>query len=132
MLAWVMIFLGGGMGSVLRHGMSVAVGHWTGKTDPAHFPLGTLLVNVIGCLLIGFASAWIEGREPARSLFIVGILGGFTTYSSFGLDTIRLLQEGQIGKATAYVVITTAAGLLAVWLTYEIGYRGEPMLLEGD
>lgn len=132
MLAWVLIFLGGGLGSVFRHALASGVMHWTGRTDPGHFPLGTLLVNVVGCLLIGVAAAWIDGREPVRSLVIVGILGGFTTYSSFGLDTVRLLEAGEVGKAVEYVLITTAAGLLAVWISAELGSIGLPITVEGD
>lgn len=132
MLNWALVFLGGGVGSLLRHAISMAAQNWHGRGDPSRFPLGTLSVNVIGCVLIGYAAGWCAQREPMRALLIVGVLGGFTTFSSFGLDTIRLLAEGRPFKAVLYVCLTTAAGLLAVWLTYETGYAVDPAALDAD
>ena len=132
MLNWVLVFVGGGFGSLLRHAIASALQNWHGRGDPSRFPLGTLSVNVIGCLLIGYAAGWCAQREPARAILIVGVLGGFTTFSSFGLDTIRLLAEGRPYKAVFYVLLTTAAGLLAVWLTYEAGYSIDPIALDAD
>lgn len=132
MLTWALVFVGGGVGSLLRHVISMAVQNWHGGGDPSRFPLGTLFVNVVGCVLIGFAAGWCAQREPARAVVVVGMLGGFTTFSSFGLDTIRLLSEGHPYKAVLYVSLTIAAGLLAVWLTYETGYALDPVVLDAD
>jgi len=132
MLQLALVFLGGGLGSLLRHGVALGVDAAHGQHDPERFPLATLLVNVIGCVLIGAASGWFGRREPLRLLLMVGLLGGFTTFSSFGLDTVRLFNAGQPAKAVWYVVLTNAAGLLGVWIAYELGAPEEPGLLDAD
>jgi CrcB protein len=114
----LLVFIGGGLGSVLRHALSAPVQAAYGKGDPSRFPLGTLVVNVIGCLLIGLLAAWCGRREPARLLVLVGVLGGFTTFSTFGLEAVRLLSLGHLGKAAVYVLATNAAALAAVWIGY--------------
>lgn len=130
MLNISLIFLGGGLGSVLRHVLSV--GLHKGRPDPTAFPIGTLAVNLIGCVLIGAVAGYVANREPARALFMVGLLGGFTTFSTFGLDTIRLLTEGEHVKALVYVLLTFAACLFAVWLTFETGLPINPAALDAD
>jgi CrcB protein len=132
MMSWALVFLGGGLGSLLRHAAAEVAQRLPGEPGPGRFPYATLAVNVLGCLLIGFAAEWCADREPARALFVVGILGGFTTFSSFGLDTVRLLSAGEVGKAVAYVLLTVAAGLFAVWVTYESGFVDAADALRGD
>lgn len=130
MLNISLIFLGGGLGSVLRHVLSA--GLHKGRPDPTAFPIGTLAVNIIGCVLIGAVAGYVAHREPARALFMVGLLGGFTTFSTFGLDTIRLFTEGEHVKAVVYVLLTLAACLFAVWLTFETGPPVNPAALDAD
>lgn len=103
----VMVALGGAIGSVLRYGVGALVA----------FPFGTLAVNVAGSLLIGAGWAWLAVRAPAAVPFLmVGILGGFTTFSTFSLDTLRLLGEGRIGLALAYVLASVLLSLAACGL----------------
>ena len=80
------------------------------------FPWGTLLVNVLGCALIGIAAACTD-RAWVKPLVMIGMLGGFTTFSLFGLQTLTLLNEGQTLKALAYVGLSIVLCLIAVWLS---------------
>ena len=90
-----------------------------------HWPWGTLAANVLGCFLIGWVFAWLssgtEVSEPVRIGILVGVLGGFTTFSSFGLESITLLRAGKTGLLLAYVGVSNLAGLAAVWLGLRLG-----------
>ena len=122
MQSWLYIAAGGACGSVLRHAAQIGVQRVVGHP----FPVGTLLVNVVGCLLIGVVTA-IAGplawREEHRFAIMVGVLGGFTTFSAFGLETISLADHGRLPLAIANVVLSVALGLLAVWLGLRLGER---------
>lgn len=90
------------------------------------FPVGTVTVNVAGCLMIGLlagllASERIALRVHWREFIVVGLLGGFTTFSTFGLDTFLLTRTHSAGQAAIYVTIQVAGGLLAVWAGYQLG-----------
>ena len=108
---------GGAVGTGLRYGVGLALNR------PA-FPLGTLTVNLVGCLLIGGLATWfgerLEINEGMRLAILVGFLGGFTTFSSFGLETIRLMETGRMGAALVYVGASNLVGLLAVWAGIKI------------
>ncbi len=92
-------------------------------TDDA-FPVGTLAVNVSGCLLIGFLGALFSGpallRDEMRLFVLAGFLGGFTTFSTFSFETLSLLDDGEWARASANLVLSNGLGLLAVWLGYRI------------
>jgi len=112
-----LVALGGGFGSACRYLLST----WLTRTAGAGgFPLGTLAVNLIGCLLIGlfagFATrhAWLNGE--ARLLLVVGVLGGFTTFSAFGLDSLNLMRRGESLLALGYIGGSVLLGLGAAWL----------------
>jgi CrcB protein len=115
--AWLWVGLGGALGSMARFGLAAAVAAWTGP----QFPWGTWLINVAGSFLIGWFGA-LTGRNGALSvpmdirLFVmVGICGGFTTFSSFSLQTLELLQSGEAALAGLYILGSVALCLLAVW-----------------
>lgn len=116
LLKSVLIFLGAGSGGLLRYWIGGVVQNWWG---PA-FPLGTLVVNISGCLAIGFlATAWsgpVLIREEYRQGVLIGIIGGYTTFSSFGRETIALAHDGEWIRGGLYVVASVALGLIAVWL----------------
>jgi CrcB protein len=84
------------------------------------FPVGTLVVNVTGCLAIGLLAGVIQEygvfTPEQRSLLLVGVLGSYTTFSSFGLDTIQLLRGGQVAEAALYTAASIAVGFVAVWI----------------
>jgi fluoride exporter len=114
-IGWV--FIGGGLGSALRYGVGRAALAVAGP----NFPVGTLAVNVLGCALMGVLAEWLawrdSGIDASVKLFLTtGLLGGFTTFSAFALDTAALWQRGEPFMAAAYVtgsVILSIAGLFA-------------------
>ena len=118
MLNYLWIGLGGALGSVARFWFSGFVARQFGET----FPLGTLLVNVSGSFAIGFFATITdtEGRwlvSPTfRQFFMAGVCGGYTTFSSFSLQTLNLTQDGEWFKAGANVLGSVACCLIAVWL----------------
>ncbi|HMI82874.1 MAG TPA: fluoride efflux transporter CrcB [Polyangiaceae bacterium] len=115
----VYVFLGGGAGSVARYLTTIAAA----RLISPDFPFGTMIVNLLGCFLIGFVHsvAVVSARiSPDARLFLTtGVLGGFTTYSAFNYDTLSLVEQGQATKAAAYaaamIVGCAAAGVLGVW-----------------
>lgn len=113
----VLVFLGGGIGSVLRLGVYRLTRLWLAPD----FPWGTLAVNALGGFAAGLVAAWLVGRsasgtDPAALFLLTGLLGGFTTFSAFSLDAVLLWQRGAFGPAAAYVlgsVILSLAGVIA-------------------
>lgn len=117
----LLVFVGGGLGALLRYGVGLALP----RADAAAFPTATLAVNLAGSLLIGAVAGALAaplgagplsglplaGREAARAFGVVGVLGGFTTFSTFSLDTLALVQAGRTGTALAYVVASVLGGL---------------------
>jgi fluoride exporter len=116
MLQIVLVFVGGGLGSVARHGVNVTAGRFG-----ADFPWGTFTVNVVGSLVMGLIAGWLAFRageswsQHARLVLITGFLGGFTTFSAFSLDTAALWERGASATAAIYVVASVALSLAAVF-----------------
>lgn len=106
---------GGLVGTLLRF----ATASWISANWPRHFYTATLAVNIVGCLLIGYLYGLFLLRPDVpielRAGLMVGFLGGLTTFSSFSLDTLRLLESGQVPLALGYAAITVFGGLLATW-----------------
>ena len=111
----VAVALGGMLGTLLRY----ASGSWVTSHFPQHFYGATLAVNLVGCLLIGYLYGLFlmrpEVPEALRAGLMVGFLGGLTTFSSFSLDTLRLLENGQAPMAIGYAAASVLGGLLATW-----------------
>jgi CrcB protein len=118
MLNSLLVGLGGALGSVARYWMSFAVTRWCGDA----MPWGTIVVNITGCFIIGLFSAatTAKGVMPAshnmREFFMVGICGGYTTFSAFSLQTLTLADQGQWTRAAMNVVLSVVVCLIAVWL----------------
>lgn len=113
-MVWLLIAVGGGAGAVARYG----IGGWIQERAGFGFPWGTLVVNVLGSLLVGFALRYLEGVRvgpETRALVAVGILGAFTTFSTFSYETVALLEEGAVSRALAYTIGSLVLGLLAVY-----------------
>jgi fluoride exporter len=115
MIQLLLVFLGGGLGAALRHGVNMLALR-AGTT----FPYGTLCINVVGSLLMGVVVAWFAARSglsPSLRLFLMtGVLGGFTTFSAFSLEAALLYERGQPGLAVIYVlasVVLSIGGLFA-------------------
>ena len=124
-MVWLAIAVGGALGSVARHGVNVLI---HGRWPMARFPFATLIVNVAGCLIIGLLAGLIMSERLAlrfywREFLFVGILGGFTTFSTFGLDTITLARTHSISAAIWNVMAQVVIGLLAVQAGLALGAR---------
>ena len=111
-LIWVMV--GGALGSALRYGL----GNWVQTRAGQAFPWGTLAVNVLGCLLIGYAMRAIPALHLStqmRAFLTVGFAGGFTTFSTFGWEAFVLLESGHPARAFTYMLVSLALGMAAVF-----------------
>jgi len=121
--SFLWVAAGGALGSVARYWLAAFV---AGLTGP-YFPWGTLLINVLGSLLIGWFGAWTGPDGPVdvpadvRVFVMVGICGGFTTFSSFSLQTLDLLYAGEAVRAGSYILGSVALCLLAVWAGVVLG-----------
>jgi CrcB protein len=115
------IAVGGALGSVLRYLMALGVQTAYGR----QFPLGTLSVNVLGSFVIGLLYVWLLERAVAsaelRAFALVGVLGGFTTFSSFSLETFNLIAQSAYGRALANVVLSVTLCIGATWLGVALG-----------
>jgi fluoride exporter len=117
MQAIVLVFVGAGLGGVLRHVINTSVSALLG----AAFPYGILFINVTGSFVMGLLVGWLAfraGEDWTRNaqLFVAtGILGGYTTFSTFSLDAFRLIERGQIGMAALYIGGSLVLGVVGLW-----------------
>ncbi len=115
---------GGFIGATLRYGISGLAQQLSGSST---FPYGTLAVNVAGCVAIGVAGGLADVRQlmgPETRLFLlIGVLGGFTTFSTFGHETLALVRDGESGRAAASVALHLALALGGTWLGYGLAAR---------
>jgi fluoride exporter len=114
--AYFLVFLGGGIGAALRHGVNVGAARLMG----IGFPYGTLTVNIIGSLLMGLIIEYLalkgDMSQHWRLFLTTGILGGFTTFSAFSLDAALLYERGQLALAAGYVLGSVAASIAALFI----------------
>ncbi|SEH58287.1 fluoride efflux transporter CrcB [Tardiphaga sp. OK245] len=113
---YVLVFVGGGLGATLRHVINVTCTRCMGTA----FPWGTFIINITGSAVMGLIAGYLaykgEASQPWRLFLMTGILGGYTTFSAFSLDTAVLYERGELGLALAYVlgsVVLSIAGLFA-------------------
>lgn len=115
-----LVGLAGFVGTLARYALSGVVAKRYGET----FPLGTLAVNLIGCFLVGLLFYLMQERflvnQNVRTIVLIGLLGGFTTFSSLGLQTFTLLQDGEFGFAALNLAASNFFGLLLVWAGYTL------------
>ena len=116
MIVYFWIALGSALGGVARYAFQV----WGVRLMGDAFPWGTMVVNIIGCGIIGFFAAF-NVRAPIRQFVMVGILGGYTTFSSFSLETLNLARDGQWAKSAGYVLGSVVFCLLGVFLGNLLG-----------
>jgi len=117
----VLVAVGGAIGSTLRYALDGAVYRWL----PPTFPFGTFVVNVTGCavfgLLLGLGEQRLVVGSPARTFLLIGVLGGFTTFSSFAFETMQLLRGGEWLLGMGNVVGQVVLGLAALWIGFALG-----------
>lgn len=118
---YLYVFFGGGLGTALRYWLSGVIPRYTGS----QFPYGILIVNIAGCFFIGFLMSALEDRFIANSslriFFTIGLLGGFTTFSTFSYETIAMMHDGEFLRASLYVGLSLALGLGATHVGSLIG-----------
>lgn len=117
MLPFALVGIGGGIGAMIRYGVSLLIG----RLWPSDFPLATLLINITGSLAMGLLIGWMAKASPQwgteiRLFVAVGIFGGYTTFSSFSLDTITLIERGQAFPAALYMLVSVAVSLIGLYL----------------
>jgi CrcB protein len=118
MLQALLVFIGGGIGAAARHGVNIAAA----RVGGIGFPWGTLTVNILGSFVMGLLAAFLAFKADAswtqntRLFLTTGILGGFTTFSAFSLDTALLWERGQFGVAAGYVAMSVGASIAALFL----------------
>ena len=117
----ILVAMGGAIGSMARYGVSALV---IKQVNPTHFPWGTFSVNILGCLLAGVfllaAESMQSISQEARLFVVTGLLGGFTTFSAFGIETLGLLRRGEVLIAISYASLSIIVGILAMWLSYSL------------
>lgn len=120
MVRLLLVGLGGFAGTVARYWLSGVIARRYGET----FPYGTLAVNALGCFVIGFLFYLFYDRglttPTVRSVVLIGLIGGFTTFSSYGLQTFTLLRDGEMFLALTNIVASNVACLVLVWLGYSL------------
>ena len=115
----IYVFLGGGIGAVLRYTLTLLLG----KSDGHQFPLNTFLTNLLGCFLIGILFSYFfkaKLSEPYTLFWIVGVLGGFTTFSSFGLEFINLFRNGHVLTAITYALLSNLLGISLAFIGLQL------------
>ncbi len=116
----LVVGLGGAVGAILRWWVGVLMSHLLAPVF-----LGTLVVNLVGSFLVGVLLIWFQGKLPIndvlRTGIVVGLLGGFTTYSAFSMEAVNMMMAGFYGRASAYVVVTVAVCLMGTWAGVMLG-----------
>ncbi len=117
----ILVAMGGAIGSMARYGVSSLV---VKQVNPVNFPWGTFSVNILGCMLAGVfllvAESMQSISQEARLFVVTGLLGGFTTFSAFGIETLGLLRRGEMLIAISYASLSIIVGVLAMWLSYSL------------
>jgi len=117
----LLIGSGGFAGALLRSGLS---GFVYRQVPLSTFPYGTLVVNLVGCFFIGGFTGLVEARQlfgpELRTFVLIGLLGGFTTFSTFGFESFALLRDGEVERGLAYIALHLILGLTLVWVGYSL------------
>jgi CrcB protein len=127
MLAYLWVAIGGALGSMARYG----IGGFISQKSSGAFPWGTLVVNITGSFIIGILGALTlpegkmtpQSRALATQLLITGVCGGYTTFSSFSLQTLNLLRDGEWFYAAGNILLSVLLCLIAVWIGYMLGNK---------
>jgi CrcB protein len=119
-MVYLIVFLGGGIGAALRHGVNIAAARLLGTA----FPYGTMTVNVVGSLVMGLLAAYFAFKGDAsqhwRLFLATGVLGGFTTFSAFSLDAALLYERGEVALAAFYVAASVVVSIAALFAGFAV------------
>lgn len=111
----IVVFAGGGLGSLARFGL----GNWINSLHHLHYPLGTLVVNIIACFTLGLFIGLVDNKQlfstTTRLFWVVGFCGGFSTFSAFSSETLLLFQQGQYASSVLYVIISVILCVSAIF-----------------
>lgn len=117
----LLVLVGGGLGSVFRY----LISYVTPKYYKGNFPLGTFIINIVGCFAIGIFAAILGANYALNAFFVSGLCGGFTTFSTFSKETFLLIEDKRVGLAFSYVISSCVLGILAVFLGFlSVGGKG--------
>ena len=120
MMEWLAVFLGGGLGSLARLGM----GKWLGMSTEG-FPLATFLTNIVACIVLGFVAGFVAQKGQMNPVLRMGITagfcGGFSTFSTFSLESVSLFEVGRYVLAGIYIVASILCCFLGIWLGSQLG-----------
>jgi CrcB protein len=123
MSAFLLVFMGGGIGAALRHGINLVFTRWFG----ASFPLHTLFENVTGSLIMGLLAGYFAFKsgvsQHLRLFLTTGILGGYTTFSTFSLDAVLMWERDQTAEAAGYVLMSVAVSIAGLWIGLMLARR---------
>jgi fluoride exporter len=123
MVQWMLVFAGGGLGSMLRYAFSLYIAPFSYASR--FFPLATLFANIVSCFILGLLiNKYVHDglSTDARLLFATGFCGGFSTFSTLSLEMLRMIENGQTGMAFFYITLTTLAGLVFLYLGYKLTF----------
>lgn len=129
MIRFLLVACGGALGATARYGLGLAFGRMTpGASWPGDWPWATLTANLLGGLLMGLLTGWLAHRggadqEQVRLFAAVGLLGGFTTFSAFSLETALMIERGRYGPAAAYIGVSVVAAIAALFIGLMVARR---------
>jgi fluoride exporter len=123
-MIYFIVGFAGILGALFRYDLGLYIHSWWSKS----FPLETLIINYLGCFILGWFTPWAKSRKNIPSWirvgFGTGFIGSFTTFSTFSVETMELLQKGLWGTAILYVLLSLWGGLLMAWCGYSLSMRG--------
>lgn len=115
----LLVFIGGGIGSVLRHLISISMESF----EATSFPIATFITNIAGCFVIGLVLGKVNLKEKMNLLLATGFCGGFTTFSTFAKESLFLLAQDQLSWAIIYIFASIIIGTLLVWIGYGMTFK---------
>ena len=121
MITLIYVFIGGGLGALLRYALSLGLNDRVISVFLQSIPMGTLAANLIGCLALGFISGWLPLSSSLKIGLTTGLMGGLTTFSTFSAESARLITEGEASKAFIHMFLHTVGGITLAIVGLSLG-----------